>query len=261
MESAGVGWIAAIIIGGIAGWLAEKFMNSSMGLLMNILLGIVGAIVANCHSVGLRCTSPLGGWLGYLIAGFVGACILIASGRHPPLIRPVASLPSKHEKPGRIMAPGFSLPEGYSLAAAQQAEQIGNACRHGERQSGSSLTLSRTRSVITDASSATADLAPAPARPRFPTSGRGLAQGCDLRRKIVCCNIRLDARGCGLGGGGFQFGHGLLLFHRDAASTKWRPERFRRNRSFVRAKQAAKPCRHSADVFARQTLHFLSGLF
>ena len=39
---AGVGWIAAIIIGGIAGWLAEQFMKSDMGMLMNILLGIVG---------------------------------------------------------------------------------------------------------------------------------------------------------------------------------------------------------------------------
>ncbi len=27
MESAGVGWIAAIIIGGVAGWLAEMFMS------------------------------------------------------------------------------------------------------------------------------------------------------------------------------------------------------------------------------------------
>ncbi len=47
MQDAQVGWIAAIIIGGIAGWLAERFMNSNMGVLMNILLGIVGAIVAN----------------------------------------------------------------------------------------------------------------------------------------------------------------------------------------------------------------------
>jgi hypothetical protein len=37
-----VGWIAAIIIGGIAGWLAEQFMKSNMGMLMNIVLGIVG---------------------------------------------------------------------------------------------------------------------------------------------------------------------------------------------------------------------------
>ncbi|MGQ2918617.1 MAG: GlsB/YeaQ/YmgE family stress response membrane protein, partial [Agrobacterium sp.] len=27
MESAGIGWIAAIIIGGVAGWLAEQFMK------------------------------------------------------------------------------------------------------------------------------------------------------------------------------------------------------------------------------------------
>ena len=39
---AGVGWIAGIIIGGIAGWLAEQFMKSDMGLLMNIVLGVVG---------------------------------------------------------------------------------------------------------------------------------------------------------------------------------------------------------------------------
>src|SRR5688500_4602424 len=47
MEDAQVGWIAAIIIGGLAGWLAEMFMKSNQGALMNIILGIVGAIVAN----------------------------------------------------------------------------------------------------------------------------------------------------------------------------------------------------------------------
>ena len=43
----GVGWIAAIIVGGIAGWLAEQFMKSNMGLIMNIVLGIVGAAIAS----------------------------------------------------------------------------------------------------------------------------------------------------------------------------------------------------------------------
>jgi uncharacterized membrane protein YeaQ/YmgE (transglycosylase-associated protein family) len=37
----------SLIIGGIAGWLAEQFMKSDMGLLMNIVLGIVGAAVAS----------------------------------------------------------------------------------------------------------------------------------------------------------------------------------------------------------------------
>ena len=75
MGDAGVGWIAAIIIGGIAGWLAEQFMKSNMGLLMNVVLGMVGAAIASAifSFLGLA----LGGWLGYLIAGFVGACLLI----------------------------------------------------------------------------------------------------------------------------------------------------------------------------------------
>src|SRR4051812_12770021 len=47
MEDPAIGWIAAIIVGGIAGWLAEQFMKSDMGVLMNIVLGIVGAAVAS----------------------------------------------------------------------------------------------------------------------------------------------------------------------------------------------------------------------
>jgi len=76
MEEQGVGWIAAIIIGGLAGFLAEKFMKSDMGILMNVLLGIVGAALASAI-LGLVGIS-LGGWLGYLIAGFIGASVLIA---------------------------------------------------------------------------------------------------------------------------------------------------------------------------------------
>lgn len=74
-QSVQVGWIAAIIIGGLAGWLASNFMKSDTGVLMNVILGIVGAAVASFllgfFGVGF------GGWLGYLVAGFIGACILI----------------------------------------------------------------------------------------------------------------------------------------------------------------------------------------
>jgi uncharacterized membrane protein YeaQ/YmgE (transglycosylase-associated protein family) len=71
-----IGWIAAIIVGGIAGWLAEQFMKSNMGLLMNIVLGIVGAVVAS-WLFGLIGISFGPGWVSYLIAGFIGAVILI----------------------------------------------------------------------------------------------------------------------------------------------------------------------------------------
>jgi len=50
-----------------------------MGLLMNIVLGIVGAAVAS-WLLSLLGVS-LGGWLGYLIDGFIGACILIFAAR------------------------------------------------------------------------------------------------------------------------------------------------------------------------------------
>ncbi|MGB8612591.1 MAG: GlsB/YeaQ/YmgE family stress response membrane protein [Pseudolabrys sp.] len=75
MKDPQVGWIAAIIIGGLAGWAAEHFMKSDTGLMMNIVLGIIGAAVASAifSFFGVN----LGGWLGYLISGFVGACLLI----------------------------------------------------------------------------------------------------------------------------------------------------------------------------------------
>ena len=79
MEDHQIGWIAAIVIGGIAGWLAEQFMKSQMGLVMNIVLGIIGAAGAS-WLLGFLGVS-LGGWIGYLIAGFIGACILIAIAR------------------------------------------------------------------------------------------------------------------------------------------------------------------------------------
>ena len=71
-----IGWIAAIVVGGIAGWLAEQFMKSDMGLLMNIVLGIVGAAVAS-WLFGMIGFSFGPGWVNYLVAGFIGAVILI----------------------------------------------------------------------------------------------------------------------------------------------------------------------------------------
>jgi uncharacterized membrane protein YeaQ/YmgE (transglycosylase-associated protein family) len=79
MDVNGVGWITAIVIGGIAGWAAEQFMKSNMGLLMNIILGIVGAVILNAILAAFNL--GFSGWIAYLIIGFIGACILIAIGR------------------------------------------------------------------------------------------------------------------------------------------------------------------------------------
>ena len=81
MDVNGVGWVAAIIIGGLAGWFAEMFMKSNTGILMNIVLGIVGAIVLNAILQALH-FGPFGvGWFAFLITGFIGACLLIFAGR------------------------------------------------------------------------------------------------------------------------------------------------------------------------------------
>lgn len=74
----GLGWFAAIIVGGLAGWLAEKFMKRDHGLLLNIFMGIVGAMLFNAILMFFF-GSTLGGWIGQLFVGFVGACILIAA--------------------------------------------------------------------------------------------------------------------------------------------------------------------------------------
>ena len=72
----GLGWFAAIIVGALAGWIAEKIMKADHGLLMNIFMGIVGALVLNFLLVTIV-GSTLGGWVGQLIVGAAGACLLI----------------------------------------------------------------------------------------------------------------------------------------------------------------------------------------
>jgi uncharacterized membrane protein YeaQ/YmgE (transglycosylase-associated protein family) len=72
----GFGWIMTIIIGGLAGWIAEKVMKLDTGLIMNIVLGIVGALIGN-FILTFIFGATLGGLLGQLIVAVIGACILI----------------------------------------------------------------------------------------------------------------------------------------------------------------------------------------
>ena len=76
----GLGWFAAIIVGALAGWIAEKIMKADHGLLTNIVLGIVGALVLNFILMAVV-GSTLGGWIGQLIIGIIGACLLIGGYR------------------------------------------------------------------------------------------------------------------------------------------------------------------------------------
>lgn len=72
----GLGWILTIIIGAIAGWIAEKIMKADHGLLTNIVLGILGALILNAILFAIV-GATWGGIIGQLIVAVIGACILI----------------------------------------------------------------------------------------------------------------------------------------------------------------------------------------
>ncbi len=71
----GIGWIAFLFIGLIAGWIAEKVMNRDHGLLMNLIVGVVGAylgaFVFSLFGLGA------GGFWGALIVAILGAILLL----------------------------------------------------------------------------------------------------------------------------------------------------------------------------------------
>ena len=76
----GLGIIASIIVGGLAGWIGSRFMNADTGIFANIALGILGAVVLNTilSLVGIYAENS---FLPQLLVGAVGAAGLIAAYR------------------------------------------------------------------------------------------------------------------------------------------------------------------------------------
>ncbi|MDR5867592.1 GlsB/YeaQ/YmgE family stress response membrane protein [Halomonas koreensis] len=71
-----MGFIAWLIIGGLAGWIAGHIMRGGgFGLLGNIGVGIVGALVGGLlfSLLGLKA----GGFIGSLVTAVVGAVVLL----------------------------------------------------------------------------------------------------------------------------------------------------------------------------------------
>jgi uncharacterized membrane protein YeaQ/YmgE (transglycosylase-associated protein family) len=70
-------WIITLVIGGIVGWLASIIMktNAQMGIIANVLVGVVGAMLG-FWVAGLLGITAAGGLLGFLIA-VAGAVLLI----------------------------------------------------------------------------------------------------------------------------------------------------------------------------------------
>lgn len=73
----GLGWLAAIVVGGLAGWIASSIMKADTGIFLNIILGIVGAVIANALLGLVGLNAQAGSWIAQGIAGLIGAVILI----------------------------------------------------------------------------------------------------------------------------------------------------------------------------------------
>ena len=76
----GVGIFMTLVIGGLAGWIAAKITNSNMGLIRDIVVGIIGSFIGGrlAGLIGLHLTDFFHGWFwGNLIVSVVGAVILI----------------------------------------------------------------------------------------------------------------------------------------------------------------------------------------
>jgi len=72
-----MGWLWFIIIGAVAGWLAGNIMRGGgFGLLMNIVVGVVGALIGG-WVFDLLGIGTGDGLIGSLITALVGAILLL----------------------------------------------------------------------------------------------------------------------------------------------------------------------------------------
>ena len=71
----GLGIIGWIVIGIVAGWLAEKVMKRNHGLLTNLVVGVIGALLGGwiAGSLGMGAN----GFLMSLVVATLGAILLL----------------------------------------------------------------------------------------------------------------------------------------------------------------------------------------
>lgn len=73
------GFFGAIIIGGLAGWVASMIMktDASMGLLANIVVGVVGAVIGNLLLPVFGLSQATGFSVYSFIVALIGAIVLL----------------------------------------------------------------------------------------------------------------------------------------------------------------------------------------
>lgn len=73
-----VGVLGYIIIGGLAGWIASKFMGTDkqMGILLNIVVGVLGALLGG-WILSFWLNTADGGWWFTFFTALFGSVILL----------------------------------------------------------------------------------------------------------------------------------------------------------------------------------------
>jgi uncharacterized membrane protein YeaQ/YmgE (transglycosylase-associated protein family) len=71
----GLGWLSFLLVGLIAGWIAERVTGRDDSLLMNLVVGVVGAYLGAFlfRLLGLATT----GFIGTLVVAVIGAVVLL----------------------------------------------------------------------------------------------------------------------------------------------------------------------------------------
>lgn len=73
-----MGIILWIIFGALVGWVASMIMGSDEGLVLNIIVGVVGAVIGG-YIMSFFGESGVGGFNIYsFLVALLGACVLIA---------------------------------------------------------------------------------------------------------------------------------------------------------------------------------------
>ncbi|MGQ3674340.1 GlsB/YeaQ/YmgE family stress response membrane protein [Xanthobacter sp. TB0139] len=75
LNQPGVGFFSMVIIGLLAGWIAERVTESNHGLLTNLIVGILGAFVGG--ELASFANIPVFGFFRTLVAAIIGAIILL----------------------------------------------------------------------------------------------------------------------------------------------------------------------------------------
>lgn len=72
-----MGWLSWIVIGVIAGWLASVVMKSGTGLLVDIIVGVVGALLGGFIFNAIGAPGVTGFNLWSIFVAFIGSVLLL----------------------------------------------------------------------------------------------------------------------------------------------------------------------------------------